>query len=160
MTHGACHEINQKKMEAHMKIMVNSLIMVCVLMLFIPVAFSNDTIIESKHGLSFITLEQGSGRTAVTGDIVTIHFTGWLDKNAEKGLKFFNSREHEQAVTYKLGTERVMQGWNIGVTGMKPGEKRRVMIPSSLGYGKSGIENIIPENANLIFEIELLRIEK
>lgn len=104
-------------------------------------------------------LEAGIGSTAEVGKIVVIHFIGWLDENGEKGKRIFNSRDRGKPVSFKLGTDRVMQGWNIGVAGMKVGGKRRLFVPYELGYGEQGAEDVIPPNTNLIFDIELVGVK-
>ena len=100
------------------------------------------------------TLQQGSGEAAKTGDLVTVHYTGTL----ENGTKFDSSLDRGTPLDFTLGENRVIQGWELGVLGMKVGEKRKLTIPSELGYGSQGAGEVIPPNATLIFEVELLKI--
>ena len=100
------------------------------------------------------TLQQGSGEAAKTGDLVTVHYTGTL----ENGTKFDSSVDRGTPFDFTLGQNRVIQGWELGVLGMKVGEKRKLTIPSELGYGSQGAGELIPPNATLIFEVELLKI--
>lgn len=99
-------------------------------------------------------LKEGSGAEAKTGDAVTVHYTGAL----ENGVKFDSSLDRGTPFEFTLGQNRVIQGWELGVLGMKVGEKRKLTIPSELGYGATGAGRAIPPNATLIFEVELLKI--
>lgn len=88
-----------------------------------------------------------------------IHLTGWLNNNGRKGAEFISSRDLKKTISFKLGTRKVMQAWNIGVAGMKVGGKRRLVVPSELGYGNKRIDDVIPPNASLILEVELLDVK-
>jgi len=99
-------------------------------------------------------LQEGTGEASKTGDTLSVHYTGTL----EDGTKFDSSVDRGQPFSFTLGENRVIQGWEQGMLNMKVGEKRRLTIPSSLGYGASGAGGIIPPNATLIFEVELLEI--
>ena len=99
-------------------------------------------------------IQVGSGTEALLGKNVTEQYTGWLTD----GKKFDSSYDHQSPFTFPLGAGRVIQGWEKGVVGMKVGGKRRLNIPSSLGYGTTGVGGIIPPNATLVFEIELLNV--
>jgi len=104
----------------------------------------------------------GSGKEAVAGKKVSVHYTGWLfDKSSidNKGIKFDSSRDRPGNFTFPLGAGRVIKGWDQGVLGMKVGGQRTLIIPSSMGYGTRGAGNIIPPNATLIFDIELLGVQ-
>jgi peptidylprolyl isomerase len=103
----------------------------------------------------------GEGEEAQAGQQVTVHYTGWLfDKNAadNKGTKFDSSRDRNDPFDFPLGASRVIQGWDIGVQGMKVGGQRTLVIPPEMGYGKRGAGGVIPPNATLLFEVELLAI--
>ncbi|MCK9544060.1 MAG: FKBP-type peptidyl-prolyl cis-trans isomerase [Novosphingobium sp.] len=109
-------------------------------------------------GLEYEIIKEGNAdnTSAQKGDKVTVNYTGWLDNNGELGTKFDSSLDRNQPFSFKLGAGQVIQGWDEGVVNMKIGEKRRLFIPSKLGYGAYGAGNIIPANANLIFDVELL----
>ena len=99
-------------------------------------------------------LQEGSGEASKTGDLVTVHYIGTL----ENGAKFDSSIDRGTPFSFTLGQNRVIQGWELGVLGMKVGEKRKLTIPAELGYGSQGAGELIPPNATLIFEVELLKI--
>jgi FKBP-type peptidyl-prolyl cis-trans isomerase len=100
-------------------------------------------------------LKIGTGPAVKDGDIVIMHYTGWL----EDGTKFDSSHDRKQPFETPIGAGYVIKGWDLGVPGMKVGGKRRLTIPHHLGYGKYGIEPDIPGFATLIFEVELLKIK-
>jgi hypothetical protein len=120
---------------------------------------ANAGIIEKRSGLKYEDIEIGTGEIAEVGNIAVIHFSGWIDDNGKKGTLYFNSRERGKPISFKVGTDKVIEGWNIGVIGMKVGGKRRLLVPSNLAYGAKGAGNIIPPNAALIIEIELLEVK-
>lgn len=104
----------------------------------------------------------GTGAEAVAGKTVVVHYTGWLfDDGApdSKGKKFDSSRDRNDAFKFPLGGGRVIAGWDQGVAGMKVGGQRTLIIPPELGYGARGAGGVIPPNATLIFDVELLGIE-
>lgn len=104
----------------------------------------------------------GTGRAAEAGFNVTVHYTGWLfDANAadNKGKKFDSSVDRNQPFVFFLGGGQVIQGWDEGVVGMKIGGKRTLIIPAAMGYGASGAGGVIPPNATLVFDVELLEIK-
>lgn len=115
---------------------------------------------DTSEGLRYEELNAGSGLTAKIDDIVTIQMVGWLDNGGLMGSQFINTYDFGQPISFKLGTDRVMQAWNRSVTGMKVGGKRRVFVPAKLGYGAQGVENLVPPDADLIFEIELLEVKR
>lgn len=118
-----------------------------------PPPVSGDTV-TAESGLQFIVISEGSGATAAAGQQVQVHYTGWL----EDGTKFDSSVDRGEAFDFPLGAGRVIRGWDEGVAGMQVGEKRRLIIPSELGYGQRGAGGVIPPNATLIFDVELLGI--
>jgi len=130
-----------------------------IVFVFTALSCAADDLILTPSGLAYRDLEFGHGEIAEDGKIAVIHFTGWLDHNGTKGKQFIDSRERGKPLAFKIGTDRVMQGWNIGVVGMKPGGKRRLMIPAALAYGAEGVEDLVPPNAALIFDIELIEVK-
>ena len=111
--------------------------------------------ITTSSGLQYVDQVRGTGAPAVPGKTATVHYTGWL----ENGNKFDSSVDRGQPFSFPLGTGRVIKGWDEGVQGMKVGGKRRLTIPSSLGYGAGGAGGVIPPHATLIFDVELLGID-
>jgi peptidylprolyl isomerase len=113
----------------------------------------------SGHVLEYETMEEGTGASPKRGDMVTVHYTGWLNKNGQPtGQPFDSSHNRNQTFTFKIGVGQVIQGWDEGVMTMKVGEKRRLYIPSALGYGSRGAGSSIPANADLIFDVELIKL--
>jgi len=107
-------------------------------------------------------IKTGTGKEATAGKVVSVHYTGWLfDKSAvdNKGKKFDSSRDRPGNFTFPLGAGRVIKGWDQGVQGMKVGGQRTLIIPPSMGYGARGAGNIIPPNATLIFDVELMTVQ-
>ena len=112
-------------------------------------------------GMSLIDTQQGTGRAARDGDMVVVHYTGWLydpTSPGSKGHKFDSSVDRNDPFSFRLGTGQVIRGWDKGVVGMKVGGKRTLVIPPELGYGARGAGNDIPPNATLLFDVELLEI--
>ncbi|HPQ96802.1 MAG: FKBP-type peptidyl-prolyl cis-trans isomerase [Thiothrix sp.] len=104
-------------------------------------------------------VKTGDGAEAVTGNTVSVHYTGWLydpDAADQHGAKFDSSRDRGQPFAFPLGAGRVIQGWDKGVAGMKVGGQRTLIIPPEMGYGARGAGGVIPPNATLIFDVELL----
>ena len=113
--------------------------------------------------LQRIDVKVGTGAPAIAGDEVSVHYTGWLfDQNApdKRGQKFDSSRDRGEPLVFRLGTGRVIRGWDDGIEGMQRGGKRELQIPSGLGYGARGAGKVIPPGASLVFEVELLDIRK
>lgn len=123
------------------------------------VSFAGDEVAVLDSGLKYQDLVVGTGETAEAGKIATIHLAGWLDDSGRKGVKFFDSHDQSQPIMFKIGTDRVMKAWNLGVVGMKAGGKRRLMVPASLGYGSKGVADIVPPDSDLILEIELVGVK-
>ena len=115
-----------------------------------------------NQGLKMIDHKVGNGATAVEGKIVVVHYTGWLhDANAKdnKGAKFDSSRDRNEPFSFGLGGGQVIKGWDQGVAGMKVGGQRTLVIPPELGYGARGAGGVIPPNATLVFDVELLDVK-
>ncbi len=108
--------------------------------------------ITTASGLQYEDLVEGTGPEAKAGDSVQVHYTGTLTD----GSKFDSSRDRGSPFSFQLGAGRVIKGWDEGVAGMKVGGKRKLHIPAALGYGSRGAAGVIPPNAELIFEVELL----
>ena len=100
----------------------------------------------------------GTGKVAVAGEEVSVHYTGWLFYGGERGKKFDSSKDRGQPFQFALGGGQVIKGWDEGVQGMKIGGSRTLTIPPELGYGSRGAGGVIPANATLIFEVELLGV--
>jgi FKBP-type peptidyl-prolyl cis-trans isomerase FkpA len=113
------------------------------------------TVKITDSGLKIEEIAEGSGDTATAGMTVTVHYTGWL----ENGSKFDSSHDRDDPFSFKLGRGMVIRGWDEGVAGMKVGGKRKLTIPAHLGYGSTGAGGVIPPNATLVFEVELLNVD-
>jgi FKBP-type peptidyl-prolyl cis-trans isomerase len=104
----------------------------------------------------------GTGAEATSGRLVVVHYTGWLYDNGaadKKGTKFDSSKDRNEPFEFPLGAGRVIRGWDEGVKGMKVGGKRTLTIPPEMGYGAQGAGGVIPPNATLLFEVELLEVK-
>ena len=119
----------------------------------------DEGLITTESGLRYIDVVEGEGIEAANGMQVKVHYTLWLDENGEKGRLIQSSKERNQPFPFTVGQQGLIQGWNEGMVGMKPGGTRRMYVPSRLGYGSRGMPPAIPANADLIFEIELLEIQ-
>jgi FKBP-type peptidyl-prolyl cis-trans isomerase len=111
--------------------------------------------ITTPSGLAYIDEIVGTGASPQTGQTVIVHYTGWL----ANGQKFDSSLDRGQPFSFVLGAGQVIRGWDEGVASMKVGGKRRLIIPAALGYGATGAGGVIPPNAQLIFEVQLLGIK-
>lgn len=111
--------------------------------------------VTTASGLIIEDLTVGSGDEACAGQEVTVHYTGWLTD----GTKFDSSKDRDDPFVFPLGSGRVIRGWDEGVQGMKIGGTRKLTIPPDLGYGPRGAGGVIPPNATLVFEVELLATE-
>ena len=115
--------------------------------------------ITTASGLIIEELTTGEGSEASAGDFVSVHYTGWLQNpDGSEGEKFDSSVDRDEPFEFSLGAGQVIRGWDEGVQGMKVGGKRRLVIPAELGYGARGAGGVIPPNATLIFDVELLEI--
>ena len=120
---------------------------------------ATNQVIEMPNGLKYTDTKTGEGAIAAAGNKVSVHYTGWLYKNDAKGAKFDSSVDRGQPFQFTLGAHQVIAGWDQGVAGMKVGGKRTLIIPPELGYGARGAGGVIPPNATLMFDVELLRVQ-
>ena len=114
-----------------------------------------EKVIKTDSGLKYVDLKVGDGKEAKKDDKVSVHYTGWL----KNGKKFDSSLDRKEPFEFKLGAGKVIKGWDEGVAGMKVGGTRKLTIPPELGYGARGAGDVIPPNATLVFEVELLQIK-
>ena len=115
---------------------------------------SESKTVTTPSGLKYEDVKQGTGELATAGRTVSVHYTGWLTD----GKKFDSSKDRGQPFEFPLGGGRVIKGWDEGVAGMKVGGVRKLTIPASLGYGSRGAGGVIPPDATLVFEVELLGV--
>ncbi len=111
--------------------------------------------ITTSSGLIIQDIKVGDGREARTGDNIAVHYMGWL----ATGVKFDGSHHRDQPFQFKLGAGQVIKGWDEGIPGLRVGGLRKLIVPSRLGYGPRRILDLIPENAELTFEIELIKVK-
>jgi hypothetical protein len=121
---------------------------------------AGNQVIEMPDGLKYTDTKIGNGATAAAGDKVSVQYTGWLYKDGAKGAKFDSSRDRNQPFQFTLGAQQVIAGWDQGVAGMKVGGERTLIIPPDLAYGARGAGGVIPPNATLMFDVELLQVQK
>ena len=114
--------------------------------------------ITTASGLQYEDTTVGTGAEAQAGQRVSVHYTGWLYSDGVAGKKFDSSKDRGQPFKFGLGGGQVIKGWDEGVQGMKVGGTRRLVIPSELGYGARGAGGVIPPNATLLFEVDLLGV--
>ena len=110
--------------------------------------------VVTPSGLRYTDLQLGEGAEAAKGKIVEVLYTGWL----EDRTKFDSSLDPSHPFTFRIGIDDVIQGWHQGIAGMKVGGKRRLVVPPELGYGKQGVARVVPPNATLLFEVELVNV--
>ena len=116
---------------------------------------ASDKYVKTASGLSYLDITPGAGASPSPGRQVKVHYTGWL----ENGTKFDSSLDRGQPFVFPIGAGQVIPGWDEGVMSMKVGGKRKLIIPPQLGYGANGTGGVIPPNATLIFEVELLGVQ-
>ena len=113
----------------------------------------------TASGLQIIDNKVGTGPSPKPGQICVMHYTGWLYENGQKGKKFDSSVDRNEPFEFPIGQRRVIGGWDEGVATMKVGGKRTLIIPPELGYGARGAGSVIPPNATLMFDVELLAVK-
>jgi peptidylprolyl isomerase len=125
----------------------------------LPALAQTGNTMTTPTGLQITDTKTGTGATPKTGQICVMHYTGWLYQDGAKGKKFDSSVDRGQPFEFPIGQQRVIAGWDEGVATMKVGGKRTLIIPSALGYGARGAGGVIPPNATLIFDVELLDVK-
>ncbi len=115
-------------------------------------------VVTTTSGLQYEDVKEGTGEVATAGQYVSVHYTGWLYENGVKGAKFDSSKDRNDPFAFPLAAGHVIRGWDEGVQGMKVGGTRILVIPPQLGYGARGAGGVIPPNATLMFEVELLGV--
>ncbi len=116
---------------------------------------STENQVTTASGLKYVEIAEGAGETPTKGQTVSVHYTGTL----ESGKKFDSSRDRNQAFEFQIGEGQVIKGWDEGLSTMKVGGRRKLIIPAELGYGARGAGGVIPPNSTLIFDVELLKIK-
>ena len=116
-------------------------------------------VLTTPSGLKIIDVKPGTGAAPRPGQTAVVHYTGWLYVNGARGKKFDSSVDRHEPFSFPVGQGRVIKGWDEGVATMKVGGKRTLIIPPSLGYGESGAGGVIPPNATLIFDVELIGVK-
>ena len=120
---------------------------------------SESKMTKTPSGLQYEDVKVGDGASPQKGQTAVVHYTGWLWENGAKGKKFDSSIDRGQPITFPVGTGRVIKGWDEGLMTMKVGGKRILLIPADLAYGSSGRPPVIPPNATLMFEVELIEVK-
>jgi peptidylprolyl isomerase len=143
------------KVKTFLVVLSMAFVLVCT-----TIAMGGEKVVTTASGLKYVDHQVGNGASPKKGDIVVVHYTGTL----ENGTKFDSSVDRGKPFEFPIGIGRVIKGWDEGVMTMKPGGKRKLMIPGNLAYGPEGVSHggkqVIPPNATLIFEVELLEIKK
>ncbi|CAN2535556.1 hypothetical+protein [Methylocapsa aurea] len=124
-----------------------------------PARAQNPTTTTTATGIKITDTKVGTGAGAEPGHMLKMHYTGWVSQNGAKGKKFDSSLDHGQPFEFRLSAGQVIAGWDQGILGMKVGGKRTLVIPPEQGYGARGAGGVIPPNATLIFDVELLEIK-
>ncbi len=132
--------------------------MIVTVLMSAPLMAAGGKMVTTPTGLKYEDSKVGDGAEATKGKQVSVHYTGWLNEKGQKGKKFDSSVDRGQPFQFALGAGMVIPGWDEGVAGMKIGGKRTLYIPSKLGYGAQGAGGVIPPNADLIFDVELLGV--
>jgi peptidylprolyl isomerase len=119
------------------------------------IAMDNENQVTTASGLKYVEITEGTGELPAKGQTISVHYTGTL----ENGKKFDSSRDRNSAFEFQIGEGQVIKGWDEGLSTMKVGGRRKLIIPAELGYGARGAGGAIPPNATLIFDVELLKIK-
>jgi peptidylprolyl isomerase len=139
----------------------NRLVVSAILMAFVaaPLVAWAAGEVTTPSGLRISDVKKGAGAAPQTGQTVTVNYTGWLFVDGKKGTKFDSSLDRNQPFSFTIGQGQVIKGWDEGVATMHVGGKRTLIIPPDLGYGASGAGGVIPPNATLIFDVDLLGVK-
>jgi peptidylprolyl isomerase len=129
------------------------------LLLAVPQTHAAGKTMTTASGLKIEDTQEGTGPSPKRGDTCVMHYTGWLYEDGKKGAQFDSSLDRNQPFAFTIGVGQVIGGWDEGVATMKVGGKRTLIIPPELGYGARGAGGVIPPNATLIFDVELLGIQ-
>lgn len=113
---------------------------------------------STDSGLKYQDIKPGDGPMPKAGQKCVVHYTGWLFVDGKKGAKFDSSRDRDETFAFNVGEGQVIKGWDEGVLGMKVGTRRYLLLPPELGYGKRGAGGVIPPNATLLFDVELIEV--
>lgn len=113
----------------------------------------------SPKGVQYRDLQPGQGKPAETGDVVSMHFVAWLTEGEQRGREIYNSRSEARPVSFVIGTDYVMPGWNDGIIGMQAGGRRMLLVPPGLAFGNKQVDSSIPQGSSLMFVIELLSVK-
>jgi FKBP-type peptidyl-prolyl cis-trans isomerase len=132
---------------------------VLLLAVMVPPALADSPIEITAGGMQYKTLLEGEGSPAVEGQVVHIHFVGWLDEGGQRGKELFNSRRDKGLISYVLGTDKVLPAFNEGVVGMKAGGRRLLMVPPVFAYGEHGVDDVVPPDSSLILLIDLISVD-
>jgi len=139
-----------------------ALVLVATPLAFVPTLAAAQTAgktMTTASGLQIIDHTVGTGASPKPGQTCVMHYTGWLYENGQKGKKFDSSVDRDEPFEFPIGQHRVIGGWDEGVATMKVGGKRTLIIPPALGYGARGAGGVIPPNATLMFDVELLAVK-
>jgi peptidylprolyl isomerase len=150
----------------HASLSVVSAMAIVLIAMFAPAASLAQTAgkpmttpMTTASGLQIIDSKAGTGASPKPGQICVMHYTGWLYENGQKGKKFDSSVDRNEPFEFPIGQRKVIAGWDEGVASMKVGGKRTLIIPPALGYGARGAGGVIPPNATLMFDVELLDVK-
>lgn len=139
--------------------MLRVLTIIAGILLMTATAVGTEDFTTAASGLKYHDEVVGTGPEPQTGQTVVVQYTGWLDDNGQRGTKFDSSRDRNQPFSFKIGVGQVIKGWDDGVATMHVGGKRTMIIPPDLGYGVRGAGGVIPPDATLIFDVELLGVK-